>query len=280
MAREREDEIVFTNNVDKQYMLEKRKKVRLEKKIRSNAWMLRLLFTVLFVSYLASDISKVKCISVIGNDIFSKEYIEETSQLSFDSLYFGIVPSQIEKKLMKNPLIDHANVSRKGNNIVMIEIVEKKIIASFQKESQLFYLCEDGSLVEVSKESLDYMSKVPFIVDLETNDELLVKLAKPLGKVDEDVLSMMSEIVWYPLSYDEMQLKINMIDHNYVFISIYDIEAINDYRKIVSSLTKSKECIYFDSNATHPYTSECLFDIVEESEGESETESDTDDVEE
>ena len=55
-----------------------------------------------------------------------------------------------------------------------------------------------------------------------------------------------------------------MIDRNYVFISIYDVELINDYRRITASLGGSGECVYFDSKATHPYTSECLFDMVDE----------------
>lgn len=43
MPREKEEELVFTNKVDEQYMLQKRNKVRLEKRLRSNAWILRLL---------------------------------------------------------------------------------------------------------------------------------------------------------------------------------------------------------------------------------------------
>ena len=264
MAREKDDELVFTNNVDKMYMLEKRRKVRLEKRIQSNAWMLRLLFVCLFVAYLASDFSKVKCISVEGNSIYSKEYIVENSGLSFDSYYYGFAPALVESRIKQGSLVERVNVTRKGDNIVLISLEEKHVVGSFQKDSELYYLCSDGEFVKVTSESLSYMSKVPFIVDLEENEELLKKLAKPLSKVDNDVLSMMSEIVWYPLSYDEMQLKVNMIDRNYVFISIYDVEMINDYRKITASLGGSGECVYFDSKATHPYTSECLFNMAEE----------------
>lgn len=272
MAREKEDEIVFTNKVDKQYMLEKRRKVRLEKRIRSNAWILRLLFVCICISYLASDFSKIKCISVEGNDIFSKEYILNVSNLSLSGFYYGFSPGIVEYRLKQEPLIKTANVTRKGDRIVLIELQEKKIVASFQRDDGLYYLCADGDMVKTEQDTLSYMSKVPFIVALEDNEELLKKLAKPLGEVSDDVLSMMSEIVWYPLDYDEMQLKVNMIDHNYVFVSIYDIDMINDYRKIASSLEASGQCVYFDSKATHPYTSECLFDQVDDIENEEEPE--------
>ncbi|MBR3840654.1 MAG: FtsQ-type POTRA domain-containing protein [Erysipelotrichales bacterium] len=264
MAREKDDELIFTNNVDKMYMLEKRRKVRLEKRIQSNAWILRLLFVCLFIAYLASDFSKIKCISVEGNSIYSKDYVVESSGLSFDSYYYGFAPSLAEHRIKQATLVDSVDITRKGDNIVLISLEEKQVVGSFQKDSELYYLCSDGEFVKVTNESLSYMSKVPFIVDLEEDEELLKKLAKPLSKVDEDVLSMMSEIVWYPLTYDEMQLKINMIDRNYVFISIYDVELINDYRRITASLGGSGECVYFDSKATHPYTSECLFDMVDE----------------
>ena len=264
MPKEREEELIFTNQVDKKYMLEKRNRMRLNKRIQSIAWILRITFVLLLIAYIVSPLSRIQVIRVIGNEIFSKEYILETSQIEIGDIYYGIIPFAIENRLQKNPLIKKANVERHGSRIISITLQEKEVIASFDLDGSLHYLCTDGTYTPLTNDNSGYMTRVPYIVGLEEDMDLLISLAKPLSKVNKDVLEMMSEIVWYKLNYDNTQLKVNMVDHNYVFISIGNMESINSYRKIAATLTSSNECIYYDSNATHPYTSTCLFDIEEE----------------
>lgn len=220
-------------------------------------------FVVLLVGYFLSDFSRVKAISVEGNDVYSKDYIVSESGLTLDTIYYLFSPKYVAYKIGKNDLVKSVNVTREGENIVLITIKEKTVVASYQKDD-LMYLLDDGSSISVTQSNLGYMAKVPFIVGLENNEELLEKLAKNLGKINEEVLEMMSEIVWYPLSYDETQLQINMIDQNYVYVTVNDIDMINDYRKIASTLNDSGQCVYFESAGSHAYTSECLFNLKDE----------------
>lgn len=256
------DDIVYTNQVDRQYMLQKRRKVQLEKRIKTSTWILRLLFIVLSITYLASEYSRIKVIHIDGNKIVDTEYIKETSSLTLDSYYYLFAPSVVEHKLKKNPFIKNVDVFRKGDNIVSIVVEEVKIVASYTQEGQLYYLVSDGTSLPLTSESISYMNQVPYLIGLEGEEEYIVelreKLASSLSKVNDDVLALMSEIVWFPLSYDETQLKIHMVDHNIVFVPIYYVDNINDYRKIATSLTSNEVCVFFESNDLHPYVGECL----------------------
>ena len=256
------DDIVYTNQVDRQYMLQKRRKVQLEKRIKTSTWILRLLFIVLSITYFMSDYSRVKVIHIEGNEIVDKEYIQESSALTLDSYYYLIVPSYIEYKLEKNPFIKEAKVSRRGNSIVHIAIEEISVVASYTYNGQLYYLCEDGSSLPLTSESISYMNQVPYLIGLEEESESITHLRKELAEslslVSKDVLSLMSEIVWFPLSYDETQLKIHMVDRKIVFVPIFYVDNVNNYRKIASSLTSNEVCVFFDSDKLHPYVGECL----------------------
>lgn len=266
------DDIVYTNQVDKAYMLEKRRKVQLEKKIKSSTWILRLLFVVLSIAYLASDYSKVKVIHIEGNEVVDTEYIRESSGLSLDSHYYLFSPVMVENSLKSNSFIKDVSIQRKGEGIVYIGIEEISIVASYTYEGALYYLCEDGSSVALSSESIGYMNQVPYLIGLEGEDESSVQhrkdLARSLSEVDKETLALMSEIIWYPLSYDETQLKIHMVDRNVVYVPIYYVASVNNYRNIVSTLSQGEVCVYFDSDKLHPYVGECLEDEEEVSDNE------------
>lgn len=267
MAKGKET-IVYTNQVDRQYMLEKRRKVQLEKRIKSSTWILRLLFVVLSLTYLASDYSKIKVVHIEGNRAVDTEYIKEQSKLSLDSFYYLFSPSYVEHKLKKNPFIKAVEVARKGEGIVSISVQEVPIVASYTFEGALYYLCEDGSSIALTNETISYMNQVPYLIGLEGNEEEIVdkrkELAHSLSEVNEDTLALMSEIVWYPLSYDDTQLKIHMVDRNVVYVPIYYVSSVNNYRMIVGSLTSSEVCVFFDSNELHPYVGECLSEELDE----------------
>ncbi|MBE6115183.1 MAG: FtsQ-type POTRA domain-containing protein [Erysipelotrichaceae bacterium] len=256
------DDIVYTNQVDRQYMLQKRRKVQLEKRIKTSTWILRLLFIVLSIAYLASEYSRIKVIHIEGNNIVDTEYIKETSGLTLESYYYLFAPSIVEHKLKENPFIRNVEVSRKGDNIVSISVEEIQVVASYTQEGQLYYLISDGSSIALTSESISYMNQVPYLIGLESEEEHIVelrkRLASSLSQVNADVLALMSEIVWFPLSYDETQLKIHMVDHNIVFVPIYYVDNVNDYRKIATSLTSNEVCVFFDSDDLHPYVGDCL----------------------
>lgn len=263
MAKGKED-IVYTNQVDKAYMLEKRRKVQLEKKIRSSTWILRLLFVVLSIAYLASDYSKIKVIHIEGNTIVDTEYIREESGLSLDSIYYLFSPVLVSNSLKSNPFIEEVSIQRKGEGIVYIGVEEVSIVASYTYDGALYYLCADGSSLALTSESIGYMNQVPYLIGLEGEDESSVlmrkDLARSLSEVDKETLALMSEIIWYPLSYDETQLKIHMVDRNVVYVPIYYVASVNNYRNIISTLSQGEVCVYFDSDKLHPYVGECLLD--------------------
>lgn len=250
------EDLIFTNKVDRQYLLEQKRKRKQARNDTQLTWMLRLLFVAVLVLYFLSDISKIKQITVAGNVAIDKKAIIQNSGLSLESRYYGFSPLWIEYKLRKHPLIKQVHVRRENYQIVQIEIVEKPIVASVFMD-QLSWLLSDGTVVKAEADNQEYVTQVPYLEDFEETD-LLGKIARYLPKVNDLTKSLISEIALFPLDYDPEYLKIHMIDGNTVYVSIMNLENINGYPKLVNAIHAKNACIFFESVADRAYTSECL----------------------
>lgn len=252
-----QEPIIFTNQIDRQYMQKKQQQKRQARKESQIAWLLRLVFVVLLGAYLLSDYSKLRQISVFGNEALAKESIVSLSGLTLQTRYYGFVPWWSERQIRSHPLIDVVSISRKENQIVRIDVVEKKIMA-YAHTDTLVWLLSDGSFVEIDKGSMDYMVHVPYIDGFDGHEDLLPKLAQYMSRIDSLTRSMISEIVLFPLDYDEEQLKVFMIDQNTIYVSLMDLENINGYQQLINAINDTGVCIYFDGEQGRAYTSECL----------------------
>lgn len=250
------EDLIFTNKVDRQYLLEQKRKRKQARKETQLAWMLRLLFVAILVLYFLSDVSKIKQITVVGNHAIDRQALIQSSGLSLESRYYVFSPFLIESKLRKHPLIKQVSVKRDSYQIVRIEVTEKPILASLFVD-QVAWLLEDGSVVTAGNDSREYLTQVPYLEGFETPD-LLSKMARYLPEVDGLTKSLISEIALFPLDYDPEYLKIHMIDGNTVYVSIMNLENINGYPKLVNAIHAKDACIFFETMADRAYTSECL----------------------
>ena len=91
------------------------------------------------------------------------------------------------------------------------------------------------------------------------------------------MISLISEIQQYEVSYDPNMIRLIMHDGNQFFSSYYSMDVLSEYNGIVSNLNKPNSCIYVDEMSKSAYTQLCPgeADPNAPAEGESDENSDT-----
>ncbi len=215
-----------------------------KKQSRLFAW--AIVFSVVFIVFLyfLFPFSKVKAVSVTGNNFLTSEYVESISGLSYESRYFLVFPSSVAKKIKKNPLIEDCTVRLLQNNIVQIDITEKKPVGyRYDDDNKAYILFSDGSKTELTSDYMTLISRIPFIVGFTTEEQTHL-LTQALGSVDSEMIEEISEIRQYSLKYDTETLEIQMREGGYFFTDYYNISLINHYHETYVQLKNKDYCLY------------------------------------
>ena len=119
------------------------------KKANRRLIMLLALFFILIagVVYFQSPLSKVKNITVSGNESYSYEQIVDKSEISLQSNVWKISRNDIEQKLKKLQEIKQATVKVRLPNTVTIEIQEFSRLAYISKGKGFYPVLENGNIL-------------------------------------------------------------------------------------------------------------------------------------
>lgn len=214
---------------------------------------------LLLLIYLSLDISNIYHIAVKNNHYLSEKDIIALSGLKPNNKFYFFLPSSIESKISESTFIDSCKVERKDGNLVVIQVEEKKIIGYTFKEDKNVFIFDDDSRVDVSKENLYIISKVPLISGF--SDEEIILLEKNLVDCDYQILNEVSDIINYP-SLKYQNVEIIMRDGNYIFTSPYGLKVLNKYYSIEGSYKQDKQiCYYYEDISGNAYTSACPWNI-------------------
>lgn len=212
--------------------------------------------------YLLSNKSNVFSISVNGNYYLSDDDVVLTSKLSTSSKYLFVFPSTVEKRVLSNPLVEECKVSLLDDNLINIDIREKKIVGYIYEESNYKILTIDNDKIELTTDNAYLINKIPLIEGFTEDDLILIE--KQMADLDGDLINEISEIHYYaPLKYQ--YVEVIMRDGNYIFTSPYGLNILNKYYDIESSYGMSKNsCFYFEDISGNAFVSSCPWEEVEE----------------
>lgn len=212
--------------------------------------------------YLLSSDSKIYRITVEGNSYLKENDIITLSGLTKEDRFLLTIPSVIEKRIEKDPLIEDCDVSLLNGRLVRITVKEKKIIGYLLDQGESVLLLETDERIPIEKERLYLISKVPIIEGFSNED--LVLLEKNFATCDEAIINEISEIHNYtPLKYQYVELV--MRDGNFIFTSPYGLNLLNRYFDIESSyIREDHRCYYFEDISGNAYTSACPWEPREE----------------
>jgi len=214
--------------------------------------------------YFCSSISKVQSISVSGCNYLSRQYVEKLTGVTLESRYYLTLPTSIEARVKKDPMIQSATVEMHDSNVISVTIMEKQPVGYRYDGDTPYILMSDGTKAQLTSDYMSIISRVPFIEGF-TEDEQTHLLTTGLASVDRSMIEEIAQISQYQLEYDDQALELQMRDGIYVFMSYYTLDKINRYHEIYENLTDKSKCIFADGSETSEvaYASACPWNEVE-----------------
>lgn len=182
---------------------------------------------------------KTKNIVVLNNNYYSDEKIIETAGIENYPKFLSLNTNKIKKKLLKLDLIENVTIKKKWNFVLELTIKEKKILYLVRSENK--YRLSDNKLYD-----LDDVLSVPTLINYipESNEKKFVNAFK---NIDNNIISMISEIEYSKTSYDSDRFLLYMNDGNMVYVTTTKLKSLNKYVDIVSKLENKKGILYLDS---------------------------------
>lgn len=219
-------------------------------------------FALLILSYIFSPGSRVKAVSVRGNNYLTKAQVQKSANVTINDLFYLQFPSVIEARIEENGLVESASVQLLHDNIIEIAVTEKQPIGYRYDEEEPTVLFTDGSVINLTSELMSVISRIPFITGF--NEENATHLLTTGFKdIHPERIEDMAEVIQYPLSYDPEAIEIRMRDGGIFFTNYFSLTLVNDYPKL-SKLIKNKEnCLYADNGNTVAAARACPWDEEE-----------------
>ena len=182
---------------------------------------------------------KTKNIIVLNNNYYSDEKIIETAGIENYPKFILLNTNKIKKKLLELDLIENVIIKKKWNFILELTIKEKKILYLVRSENK--YRLSDNKLYDI-----DDVLSVPTLINYvpESNEKKFVEAFK---NIDNNIISMISEIEYSKTSYDSDRFLLYMNDGNMVCVTTTKLKSLNKYVDIVKKLENKKGILYLDS---------------------------------
>lgn len=182
---------------------------------------------------------KTKNIIVLNNNYYSDEKIIETAGIENYPKFILLNTNKIKKKLLELDLIENATIKKKWNFVLELTIKEKKILYLVRSENK--YRLSDNKLYDI-----DDVLSVPTLINYvpESNEKKFVEAFK---NIDNNIISMISEIEYSKTSYDSDRFLLYMNDGNMVYVTTTKLKSLNKYVDIVKKLENKKGILYLDS---------------------------------
>ena len=213
------------------------------------SWAIVFSVFIIVAVYFLLPFSKVKALSVTGTNYLTNEIVKEISGIDYNTRYFLVFPSRIAKKIKENPLVEDCKVRLLQNNVVQLQITEKRPVGyRYEDDGKAYILFSDGKKAELKSEYMSILARIPFIVGFTTDDQTHL-LTQALAKIDEEMIEEISEIRQYSMKYDKETLEIQMREGGYFFTDYYNISLINNYHETYVQLKNKDYCLYAEGTS-------------------------------
>ena len=240
------EDILYDERAERirQIRLKRQRKKRQRRRMRNLSLILILAAIIL---YFASDLSKVRSLSVKGNYYYTAEEIYDIANVSYETRYILKPAFMMEKALKSDELIEDAEVHKGWDGVVRIEIKEKMIVGYLIKDDQYYLLLSSGEQIAIDEKQKPSLVKLPLLNGFD--DDQLEKLAAfdaAKESVSADIFSRISEIVPYETSFNENMMKVIMSDGNILYGSYESASVMQIYENVLSKLKGNDVCLYMD----------------------------------
>lgn len=208
-----------------------------KRKIRYDRIIIFLIILIIIFSFFSYFFNlKITNIYILNNNILSDQEIIEFAELSDYPSTFQNLSFQIENRIKNNIYVKDVNVTKKWFTQVYIDITENRPL--------FYYEYNKKTILSDKRETTDFHA-VPTVINYIT-DSYYDKFIEEMNKLDESILSRISEIKFYPNEVDDNRFLLTMSDGNYVYVNISTFNKLNKYITILESLPKENGILYLD----------------------------------
>lgn len=208
-----------------------------KRKIRYDRIIIFLIILIIIFSFFSYFFNlKITNIYILNNNILSDQEIIEFAELSDYPSTFQNLSFQIENRIKNNIYVKDVKVTKKWFTQVYIDITENR---------PLFYYEYNKKTILSDKRETTDLHAVPTVINYIT-DSYYDKFIEEMNKLDESILSRISEIKFYPNEVDDNRFLLTMSDGNYVYVNISTFNKLNKYITILESLPKENGILYLD----------------------------------
>lgn len=210
-----------------------------KRKKRLKVGRLFLLIIILFlISFLCAKFVNIPIRSIIikGNNILTDYEVIKESGLEDYPSYFSVFSYNIKNNLKKNKYIKKVKV-RKGLLDITIIIEEKKVLYIDMKTKNK--VLEDAEIID------NKVVCAPYLIN-DIPNEKKEGFIKAMGKIDDDILCLISEIKYDPNEIDDDRYYLYMNDGNSVHLTVNKFDKINRYNSILENIGKQNGTLYLD----------------------------------
>lgn len=187
----------------------------------------------------------IKNIIITGTNYLSDQEIIETADVRNYPPIFQTSTKGMKEKILMIPYVESVKIKKNIWGRLTFEIKE---------EVPLFYNRFNEGLVFASgkMEKSQELKGVPVLVNY-VPDELGKRLIHEMGKMNQDVLALISEIEYQPwksddIIVDDTRFFLRMNDGNVIYVNLINWDKLNNYMTIYSTLGDAKGTLQLDSS--------------------------------
>ena len=210
-----------------------------KKKFRFKRFLLLLLTILLFGCLIYSlSLIKPKSYLVYNNNYLTDEEVLNELKLDEKDSFLLVNGLSLKDYVKKSNLIKEVKISKTLSLNIKVKITEYKVLYYDNKINK--------TILENGKEINYKNNNVPVLINEIGDKEVKKNFIKKLNKVDDTILSSVSEIIYSPNGIDKERFLFSMNDGNYVYVTISKLSKINEYKSIINSVENRKGILYLD----------------------------------
>lgn len=175
--------------VDRSPNLQKRRRKRSYRKFLVLLIVL-LLFFVVFL-YMQSSLSKLKNLTITGDDLASKEYYAKALPFKVGDSMWGLGIKKAQQKIAKEPWVKSVKIQRKWLQGVRVELEEWPAVAYAKQGDKYYHLLQNGIIYDEPIEGIPV--DTPIVSGFE-NKEMRMALTEELAQLPPEILMLISQI--------------------------------------------------------------------------------------
>lgn len=230
-----------------------------QRKIRRRKRIFKVLFVVLIISliiaFFVSDYSRLKSITVSGNNRVEKQEIINAAKIKLREDYtFFTNTDDIAARIKKVSLVKDVRISKNLFGDVTIKVVEADPIGQCVIDDILYVIDETGRITrDETGRLVNYVQRCPRLNNFDY--ECLEVFSKEFAKIPPQVINQVSDINYVPKTADETRCEFIMDDGKILYLRYDDMANQlkgNYYAQLMEKYPDDK---YYDFLGKHVYRS-------------------------